>query len=103
MEHDSKTITSELITLRLDADITDQERTDETVRLLAELQEALRVELQRALETKPFVLACGDCDASGPDTYEKAVANGWTEIAPDNGTSWNFLGYCPDCVQTQAE
>src|SRR5260221_5162441 len=101
MKRDSQKIISELITLRLDAEITDKERTDETVRLLTELQEAQRVELQRALETKPFVLACGDCDVDGPETYEKAVADGWTEIAPDEGTSWNFLGYCPDCAQTQ--
>jgi hypothetical protein len=100
MDRTSKTITSEIVTLRLDADVTDQERSDETVRLLGEYQEALRVELQKALETKPFSLICTGCDADGPDTYDKAIAEGWTEVAPDDGISWNFLGYCSDCTKS---
>lgn len=103
MERDSKTIRQELVTLRLDAEVTQEECAVRTVILLQELIETERIELKQALETKPFVLSCGDCDAYGPETYEKAVANGWTEIAPDNGKSWSFLGYCLDCAQTQAE
>lgn len=103
MKRNSKTIRHELVTLRLDADVTQEECAERTVLLLQELIEVERIELKLALETKPFVLTCGDCDANGPDTYEKAIANGWTEIAPDNGASWNFLGYCRDCAQIQAE
>lgn len=64
---------------------------------LGEYQEALRIELQKTLETKPFSLICNGCDNDGPESYTKAIAEGWTEIAPDDGMSWNFLGYCPDC------
>lgn len=97
MGRDSNVICQEIIALRLDADVLEQERTDETVRLLGEYQEALRIELQKALETKPFSLICNGCDNDGPESYTKAIAEGWTEIAPDDGMSWNFLGYCPDC------
>lgn len=100
MGRDSKTICQELYALRLDADIADQERSDGTLRLLGEYQEALRKELQRALETKPFSLICTGCDSDGPETYTKAIDEGWTEIAPDDGMSWNFLGCCPDCTKS---
>jgi hypothetical protein len=100
MQRSSKTICQELVFLRLDADVTEPERTDETVRLLGEYQEALRIELQKALETKPFSLICTGCDKDGPESYTKAIAEGWTEIAPDDGMSWNFLGCCPDCTKS---
>lgn len=100
MERDSKTICQEIITLRLDADVTDQERSDETVRLLGEYQETLRIELQKALETKAFSLVCSGCDTDGPDTYDIAIAEGWTEVVPDDGMSWNFLGYCSECTKS---
>jgi hypothetical protein len=96
MVRDSKTIRHELVALRLDTEVTHEECAERTVLLLQELIEAERIELKKALGAMPFVLSCGDCDASGPDTYEKAIANGWIEIAPDNGVSWNFLGYCRD-------
>lgn len=100
MGRDSKTIYQEIVALRLDADVTNQERNDETVRLLEEYQEVLRVELQKALETKPFSLICANCDVDGPVTYENAIAKGWTEIVPNDGLSWNFLGYCFDCTKS---
>lgn len=45
----------------------------------------------------PFVVACYECDCDSPDSYEQAIAEGWTEIeyAPD-GFSSNFYGYCPE-------
>jgi hypothetical protein len=45
----------------------------------------------------PFTLACFNCDADGPETYEAAVQQGWVDIKYDDGIGWNFLGICPDC------
>jgi hypothetical protein len=49
------------------------------------------------LRDVPFVLACVECDCDSPDSYEQAIAEGWTHIsyAPD-GFSSNFYGYCPE-------
>jgi hypothetical protein len=45
----------------------------------------------------PFSLACCDCDCDSPDSLEEALAAGWTDIQYDpGGSSWNFLGMCPE-------
>lgn len=46
---------------------------------------------------KPETIACTDCDAESPDSLAVALAQGWTELAPDDGAGWNYLGLCPDC------
>lgn len=45
----------------------------------------------------PFVIACVECDCDSPDSYDEAIAAGWTQItyAPDAFSS-NFYGYCPE-------
>ncbi len=52
----------------------------------------------------PFVVACYECDCDSPDSYEQAMAEGWTQIeyAPE-GFSSNFFGYCPAHGLTEAE
>jgi hypothetical protein len=45
----------------------------------------------------PFTLACVSCDADSPETFEEAVQQGWTDIQPDDGLGWNYLGICPAC------
>ncbi|MBX3436987.1 MAG: hypothetical protein KF861_05820 [Planctomycetaceae bacterium] len=46
----------------------------------------------------PFTLSCEECDAASPETYEEAVAAGWTEIVFfPQGSAENYLGLCPDC------
>jgi hypothetical protein len=42
-------------------------------------------------------LACFECDAQ-IDGIATAAAAGWKDIEPDpEGTTWNYLGLCPDC------
>ena len=49
----------------------------------------------------PFSLSCYSCDASGPDSYEAALTEGWSEIefAPA-AASENFFGDCPECANS---
>ena len=101
MERDSNTIYLEIITLRSDAAESNMEGSEQIEELLSEYQKALKAELLRAVETLLFSLVC-DCDADGPATYTEALAEGWTNIVPDNGFSWNFLGCCPTCTRAQA-
>jgi hypothetical protein len=56
------------------------------------------------LRDVPFVIACVECDCDSPDTYDAAIAAGWTHIsyAPD-GFSSNFYGYCPEHRLTELE
>ena len=52
----------------------------------------------------PFSLSCTDCDADSPDSYQEAIAEGWTgiEFFPE-GIAENFLGICPDCRRRDEE
>jgi hypothetical protein len=47
----------------------------------------------------PFTLSCYGCDCDSPDSYEEAIAAGWTDIqfTPD-GLAENYLGFCPECA-----
>ena len=48
----------------------------------------------------PFTLTCATCNNDGPDTYTKAIDEGWTRIEYfPAGVSENFLGECPICRQ----
>ena len=46
-----------------------------------------------------FSLTCGECNNEGPDSYDEAIAEGWTgiEYVP-HLASENFLGRCPICL-----
>ena len=51
----------------------------------------------------PFSIECFSCDAGTEiDSAEQAIAKGWTNIQPDNGAAWNYLGDCPDCLKDEA-
>jgi hypothetical protein len=55
---------------------------------------ACRAEFAR---TMPESISCSNCDALA-DGVAQATAAGWTDIEADpEGTSWNYLGFCPDC------
>jgi hypothetical protein len=58
----------------------------------------------KILTTIPFSLVCETCDAGMDiETYEQAVAEGWTEIEYDPGLPQaNFVGTCPECSREQA-
>ena len=46
----------------------------------------------------PFTLSCCDCDSGDPESYEEAVAAGWTDIRfVPQSVAENFLGMCPEC------
>lgn len=46
----------------------------------------------------PFSLTCTNCDAgSAIGSIRQAKLIGWRGILRDDGLSWNFLGYCPEC------
>ena len=51
----------------------------------------------------PFIMMCAcdcGCDAGMEiESARQAVAEGWTEIQPHDGHSWNYLGVCPECNQ----
>lgn len=45
----------------------------------------------------PFSLSCCECDFSSPDSYEEAIAEGWTSIDfYPQGAGENFIGLCPE-------
>lgn len=47
--------------------------------------------------TMPEAISCFHCDAMA-DGVESAQSGGWTCIEADpEGTTWNYLGVCPDC------
>lgn len=49
-----------------------------------------------------FSLECLECDAGmSVESYNQAVAEGWTKIEHDDGPAWNFLGLCPDCKEAR--
>ena len=50
-----------------------------------------------------FSLTCSECNNDAPDTYDEAVAEGWTgiEYVP-HLTSENFLGSCPICLADES-
>lgn len=63
------------------------------------------------LGTAEFTIACLDCDCDSPyinreasnlENYVYALTLGWAEIEFDDGTSWWFLGVCPDCQVKRA-
>jgi hypothetical protein len=46
----------------------------------------------------PFTLSCSDCDSGHPESYDEAVAAGWTDIRfVPQSMAENFLGLCPEC------
>ena len=52
----------------------------------------------------PFALSCDTCNNDGPESYEEAVAEGWTHLRyTPAGLSENFLGFCPDCQVEEAQ
>jgi len=50
-----------------------------------------------------FSLTCSECNNDGPDTFDEAIAEGWTgiEYVP-HLTSENFLGSCPICLADES-
>ncbi|MCA9078013.1 MAG: hypothetical protein R3C02_26335 [Planctomycetaceae bacterium] len=49
-------------------------------------------------EDVPFTISCIECDMDSPETYDQAVADGWTQIQfYPQGSSENYLGICPVC------
>ena len=49
----------------------------------------------------PFTLTCNTCGNEGPDTFDDAVADGWSQVRhTPAGESYNFLGLCPICHAT---
>ncbi len=45
----------------------------------------------------PFSLSCCECDADGVDSFEQAIAEGWTSIDfYPQGAGENFIGLCPE-------
>ena len=45
----------------------------------------------------PFTLSCFECSEEGPDTYDEAICEGWTEIEfRPECCAENFLGACPE-------
>ncbi len=46
-----------------------------------------------------FSLTCSECNNDGPESYDEAIAEGWTgiEYVP-HLSSENFLGSCPICI-----
>lgn len=45
----------------------------------------------------PFSLSCCECDADGVDSFEHAIAEGWTSIDfYPQGAGENFIGLCPE-------
>jgi hypothetical protein len=54
-------------------------------------------------KTMPESISCSSCDATA-DGVAEATAAGWVEIEADpEGTSWNYLGFCPDCQRDEKE
>ncbi len=52
----------------------------------------------------PFVLSCDTCNNEGPDSYDAAVAAGWTGIRYyPSGLSENVLGQCGACRQRDGD
>jgi len=50
---------------------------------------------------KPETIACTECDVASPDSLAVALHDGWTNLVPDDGVEWNYLGVCPDCQQVE--
>lgn len=51
--------------------------------------------------TMPESISCSGCDAMA-DGVAEATAAGWIDIEPDpDGSSWNYLGYCPECQREE--
>ena len=46
-----------------------------------------------------FSLTCSECNNEGPESYDEAIAEGWSgiEYVP-HLISENFLGSCPTCL-----
>lgn len=69
--------------------------------IMAVLNQA--IELGPYLEKHPFALSCVGCDQGAPETYDEAIAEGWTDISFDDGPGWYFLGTCPGCREEEAK
>lgn len=54
---------------------------------------------------RPFSLYCTNCDAGMEHaTPEQALSHGWSDIEEDfGGGSWNYLGTCPDCRESDEQ
>ncbi len=67
--------------------------------------ELAEMPVEQAAKQTAFSLDCNYCSNANDvvgidaDTYEQAVASGWTDIAYNDGASWNFLGKCPECTK----
>ena len=49
----------------------------------------------------PEIIACSDCDVPSPVSLAAALQEGWTELAPHRGEHWNYVGLCPDCLESE--
>jgi len=49
-----------------------------------------------------FIVACEECDITGPDTLDQALDDGWTDIrhTPTSALE-NFRAFCPDHAPKQ--
>jgi len=51
-------------------------------------------------ERLPETITCCRCDAQR-ESIQEAADEGWTDITPDDGPSWNYLGLCPECREEE--
>ena len=49
---------------------------------------------------KPEIIACSDCEVPSPASLAAALLEGWTELTPHEGERWNYVGLCPDCLES---
>jgi hypothetical protein len=60
-----------------------------------------RSQVLRSSPLQPETIACSDCDVPSPASLAAALQEGWTELAPHQGESWNYIGLCPDCLESE--
>jgi hypothetical protein len=59
--------------------------------------------LEAFAKTMPESISCSGCDQSA-DGIAEAIAAGWIDIERDpEGSSWNYLGFCPECQREERE
>jgi hypothetical protein len=46
----------------------------------------------------PETIACARCDVNSPESLADALQEGWTNLCRDDGSGWNYLGICPECL-----
>jgi hypothetical protein len=57
-----------------------------------------RIEKNTRNDTIPETIACARCDTDSPPSLATALQEGWTDLCRDDGTGWNYLGICPECL-----